>query len=135
MSFLLDTNFCIALIKRKPQIALLKIANCQPGQLFISSISAAELRFGACKSKHSEQNHMALDQFFVPYELLEFDELSAFHYGVIRSQLESNGTPIGPLDTLIAAQAVAHDLTLVTNNIREFQRVKRLRIEDWTVSA
>jgi len=128
---LLDTDVCIAIINRRSSHAISRLQICEPGTVALSTISVAELRFGADKSQAAAKNHQALDQFLLAFEIKQFDELSAIAYGVIRSDLEKKGTPIGPLDTLIAAQAVAQELILVTNNLSEFSRVKNLNVETW----
>ncbi|MBA3856702.1 MAG: VapC toxin family PIN domain ribonuclease [Cyanobacteria bacterium PR.3.49] len=132
MQYLLDTNVCITLINNRSADTLKRLLACEPGDVALSTITVAELRFGASKSKSAAKNHLALDSFFVPFEIVPFDEQSAIAYGAIRAELERTGKPIGPLDTLLAAQAVAHQLTMVTNNMREFQRVTQLKkIENW----
>jgi len=131
MNYLLDTDVCIAIINRRSSQTISRLQICKPGTVELSTISVAELRFGADKSQAATKNHQALDQFLLALEIRQFDELSAIAYGVIRSDLEKKGTPIGPLDTLIAAQAVAHELILVTNNLNEFSRVKNLNVESW----
>lgn len=131
MNYLLDTDICIAIINRRSRQAVSRLQTCQPGTVALSTISVAELRFGADKSQAPVKNHIALDQFLLVLDIKDFDELSAIAYGIIRSELEKKGTPIGPLDTLIAAQALAHGLILVTNNQNEFTRVKNLSVETW----
>jgi tRNA(fMet)-specific endonuclease VapC len=131
MNYLLDTDICIAIINRRSPQAITRLQECQPGSVALSTITVAELRFGADKSLAAAKNHRALDQFFLALEIKQFDELSAIAYGAIRSEIEKKGTPIGPLDTLIAAQALAHELILVTNNQNEFTRVKNLNVETW----
>jgi tRNA(fMet)-specific endonuclease VapC len=131
MAYLLDTDICIGIINRRAPKVIAKLQEFQPGDLFVSTITVAELRFGAAKSQAVRRNHEALDSFLLPFMLLDFDELSATAYGAIRSFLERKGTPIGSMDTLIAAQAVAHQLILVTGNQREFRRVSELRVENW----
>jgi len=131
MKYMLDTNTCIALINRKSANVLGKIKACSAGEVGISSITLAELNFGASKSQSPAQAHQALDQFLLPYEIADFDFLAAQQYGMIRASLEKTGTPIGPLDTLIAAQAHGLGVTLVSNNTREFCRVRNLQLEDW----
>jgi tRNA(fMet)-specific endonuclease VapC len=134
MHYLLDTNTCIELIrKRSPQV-LSKLTNQAISDIVISSITIAELQYGVQKSGFVAQNQQALNQFLIPFQYLEFDDTAAQAYGVIRAYLESQGTPIGSLDMLLAAQAIAHSLILVTNNVKEFQRVPNLQIEDWTKS-
>ena len=101
------------------------------GDVGISSITLAELRFGVSKSARRQQNQAALDQFLLPLDIAAFDELAADSYGDVRAELESNGTPIGPLDTLIAGHALSLNVVLVTHNMREFRRITGLRIDDW----
>ena len=132
MKFLLDTDICIYLIKKKPPSAIEKLHAYQVGDIGISVVTVAELRYGAAKSQRIQQNHEALDLFLAPFEIVVFDENAAATYGEIRAQLEKAGEPIGPLDLLIAAQAKSLSMTLVTNNVGEFKRVKGLKIETWT---
>ena len=132
MKFLLDTDICIYLIKKKPPSVIEKLHAYQVGDIGISVVTVAELRYGAAKSQRIQQNHEALDLFLAPFEIVVFDENAAATYGEIRAQLEKAGEPIGPLDLLIAAQAKSLSMTLVTNNVGEFKRVKGLKIETWT---
>ena len=92
----------------------------------------AKLRYGIAKSRYVAQNQQALDYFLLPLTILPFDEKAAMTYGEIRAFLEAQGTPIGAIDTLLAAQAVSCRLILVTNNVREFARVPGLTVEDWS---
>ena len=111
---------------------LAKLTSYAITDVSISAITVAELQYGVQKSTKPTQNQQALNQFLIPLTILPFDDGAAIHYGRIRAYLEAQGLPIGALDTLIAAQAIHHDLTLVTNNVREFSRVHGLNIEDWT---
>ena len=129
---LLDTNVCIHIIRRQPQAVLRRFEDYGIGEVGMSSVTVAELSYGAEKSSRPEQNLEALGRFLLPLEILSFGEEAAAAYGRVRADLEMAGTPIGPLDTLIAAHAVSVDVTLVTNNTREFKRVPGLEIEDWT---
>ena len=131
MTYLLDTNICIYIIKKKPLHIFNRFKSFPLGSIGISSITLAELRFGVEKSIQIEKNKMALEQFLLPLDILYFDDNAAIEYGIIRSYLENKGTPIGPLDTLIAAHAKSEGLTLVTNNESEFQRIDNLKIENW----
>lgn len=131
MKYLLDTNICIYIIKRKPLEVLQKFNTCHLGEIGVSSITVAELQYGVQKSLHPAQNHDALEQFLIPLAIADFDEQAALIYGRIRAILEAQGTPIGSLDLLIAAQALSLDLTLVTNNTREFFRIPDLRVANW----
>ena len=129
---LLDTNVCIHIIRRRPQVVLRRFEVYGIGELGVSSVTVAELRYGAEKSSRPEQNIEALGRFLLPLEVLAFGQEAAAAYGRVRAALEKAGTPIGPLDTLIAAHAVGVGVRLVTNNTREFRRVPQLEIEDWT---
>lgn len=135
MKWMLDTNTCIAIIRRRPEAALRRLRGKQIGQVGISSITLAELEFGAAKSQRAEQAKLALTEFLQPLEIAPFDEAAAADYGGLRAALEGTGKPIGPLDTLIAAHALALGSVLVTNNSREFRRVPGLAVEDWTRSG
>ncbi|HEY0686364.1 MAG TPA: type II toxin-antitoxin system VapC family toxin [Steroidobacter sp.] len=129
--WMLDTDICIALIKRHPPELIGRLRRHKPGDVAISSITLAELSFGVAKSSLPEKNRAALEQFLLPLEVLAFDDVAASCYGDVRAALESGGTPIGPLDTLIASHALSISATIVTNNVREFSRVNRLRVENW----
>ncbi|WP_228257895.1 type II toxin-antitoxin system tRNA(fMet)-specific endonuclease VapC [Pseudoxanthomonas winnipegensis] len=131
--YLLDTNICIYIINRRPPRVFEHFAGLQIGQVAISSITGAELDYGVAKSG-SQRNRQALDKFLAPLDVLSFDEAAMRRYGALRSGLERQGTPIGAMDQLIAAHALALDAVLVSNNLREFERVPGLRLENW-VSA
>lgn len=132
MKFILDTNICIYIIKKKPISVFEKFKQLSLGDVGISSITHAELSYGVAKSSQAEKNKAALDQFLLPLDILDFDGLAALEYGRIRSDLERQGSVIGPLDLLIAAHVKSLGLVLVTNNEREFSRVKGLKVENWT---
>lgn len=131
MSHLLDMNICIYIIKRKPPVVLQRLARFALGEITISSITVAELHFGAQKSQYPERNRRALEQFLLPLNVVAFDYAAAAIYGQIRATLERQGTPIGALDLLIAAHALSLGNTLVTNNERELARVPGLTVESW----
>lgn len=97
----------------------------------ISAITLSELEYGAAKSSNPQKNQAAIMQLLLVLEVLPFDDRASMEYGGIRAYLEKQGTPIGPLDTLIASHARAEGLVLVTNNVREFERVPGLRVENW----
>ena len=128
--YLLDTNICIYIINRRPMEVFNRFEGLKVGQVAISSITGAELSFGVEKSG-SSRNRQALDKFLAPLDILSFDEAAMRAYGPLRSHLEGQGTPIGSMDMLIAAHALALDATLVTNNAREFHRVPGLVLENW----
>ena len=131
MRFMLDTDSCIALIKRKPAQALRRIVSLAPGEAGISGVTLAELWFGVAKSAQGERNCQALDEFLLPLEIADFDAGAAGSYGKVRAALEAAGTPIGPLDTQIGAHALSLGAVLVTHNTREFCRIPGLAVEDW----
>jgi tRNA(fMet)-specific endonuclease VapC len=131
MKFLLDTNICIYIIKQKPLEVLHKFNTYQVGDIGISSITVAELEFGVQQSQYPAKNQQALAQFLLPLEIVNFDHAAATLYGDIRARLEKQGTPIGSLDTLIAAHALSLQVIVITNNIKEFSRVPNLKSENW----
>ena len=132
MKLMLDTNICIYIIKQQPASVLQHFLEHQVGDIGISSITLAELRYGVAKSKHREKNTNALDEFIIPLDIASFDEEAALAYGDIRTNLEKAGTPIGAMDMLIAAHALSLGVALVTNNTREFSRIPSLDVVDWT---
>lgn len=131
--FLLDTNICIYIINQRPPRVFEHFAGLHLGDVAISSITGAELDFGVAKSG-SLRNRNALDKFLAPLEIVAFDEPAMREYGPLRARLEGEGTPIGALDLLIAAHALALDCTLVSNNLREFSRVPGLKLANWVAS-
>lgn len=133
MQFLLDTNICIYIIKRKPQQVLARFQSLSSSDIGISAITVAELEYGACKSQRVEQNRAALNQFLLPLEIVPFQERATQTYGELRSTLERQGAIIGAMDLLIAAQAKSLGLILVTNNVREFSRIPNLTVQNWTI--
>jgi tRNA(fMet)-specific endonuclease VapC len=131
MNYLLDTNICIYLIKRKPPEVLQRFLQLQPGSVFISSVTTSELYYGAQKSQRVQTNLEALNNFLLPFRIVDYDESASFLYGELRADLEKCGQPIGPLDMMIAAHALSLDVPLVTNNTKEFERVRGLKLENW----
>ncbi len=132
--YLLDTNICIYLIKKKPIEVLQHFQKIDVGMIGISSITHSELLFGVEKSQFPEKNFDALEKFTVSLEVLPYDSKASYVYGKIRKNLESKGTPIGSMDTLIAAHAISSNSILVTNNEKEFRRIPELKIENWVNS-
>lgn len=130
---MLDTNICIYIIKQKPPEVLERFLEYQVGDIAISTITLAELRYGVAKSHYREKNASALDDFIIPLEVLPFDEEATQCYGEIRASLEKAGAPVGSMDLLIAAHAVSLGATLVTNNTREFDRIFGLNVVNWAV--
>lgn len=131
LKYLLDTNICIYIIKESPTRLIQKFKSLNLGEVGISSITLAELRFGVAKSLHKHKNHQALNEFILPLEILPFDGNAADCYGEIRASLQKKGTPIGALDMMIAAHTLSLNAILVTNNVKEFKRVNHLKIENW----
>ena len=129
--FTLDTNVCIDLLRGKNRGIVPRLKR-HKNEIAISTIVLAELQHGVFKSNTPSLNLNIVMDLCMPFEILPFDELAAEIYGRIRASLERAGTPIAPLDTLIAAHALALDCTLVTNNDREFRRVDGLAVENWT---
>lgn len=131
MIYMLDTNICIYVMKRKPENVLKRFHKELNGGLCISSVTLAELEYGMKHSSAPVKNEQALLRFLAPISILPFGAAAAIEYGDIRFYLQGKGTPIGPLDMLIAAHAKAEKTVLVTNNVREFKRVPGLKIENW----
>jgi tRNA(fMet)-specific endonuclease VapC len=131
IEYLLDTNTCAYIIKRHPGPVCERLQQCDPSDVAISSITLAELRFGVAKSARPEANAVALAGFLAPLNVLPFDDAAAQAYGPLRSRLERAGQPMGAMDLLIAAHALALDCVLVTNDRRAFDRIPHLRVENW----
>lgn len=132
MKYLLDTNICIYIINEKPKKVLKKFEQYPVHEFGIPSITHAELQYGVEKSKNKNTNQDALHEFLLPLTILPFhgEKLVTF-YGEIRASLESKGKTIGPLDMLSAAHALSLDLTIISNNIKEFSRIPNLKCENW----
>ena len=129
MLYLLDTNAVIALLKRRISPLAQRVRANRPANIGISSIVSHELFYGAFKSQRTGQNVALVDD--LQFEVLDFDKEDARQAGEIRAVLAARGTPIGPYDVLIAGQALARNLVLITHNTEEFERVPELRVEDW----
>ncbi len=127
---LLDTNTCIYIINNRPPNVLERFRKYKAGEVGISSIAASELTYGVAKSG-SVKNRKALDMFLAPLKVLPFDSQCLWFYADLRASLEKQGLTIGAMDTLIAAHALSIDGTLVTNNLKEFARVPKLKLENW----
>jgi len=133
--YMLDTDICIYIIKRKPLRVLERLESIRPDQLSMSAITFAELMNGAKKSQRLEANVSRLNALGEILEICSFDQQAAVAYGDVRSSLEKRGEVIGPHDLLIAAHALSLDRTLVTNNEREFKRVEGLKVDNWAVDG
>jgi tRNA(fMet)-specific endonuclease VapC len=131
MQYMLDTNICIYIIKRKPQAVIERFLQTEISKIGISSITLSELFFGVSKSSKPDQNKIALTQFIAPLEIMPYEDQAAQCYGDLRAYLERQGKTIGSLDMLIAAHALSINSTLVTNNEKEFIRIPNLKIDNW----
>ncbi len=131
MRYMLDTNICIYVIKHKPEIVFQRLHAIDPEDVCVSIVTYAELVHGVEKSAAVEKNRLALAMLLANIEILDFDVNAADCYGKIRTDLEKKGTPIGPLDMMIAAHAQSLGYIVVTNNVKEFSRVSNLKIENW----
>ena len=129
--YVLDTRICVDLMRGQLPLAYDIMRNCNPGQFAIPAIVVAELEFGIEKSNDPIKTRRLTERFLAPFEIAPFDATCARAYGAIRNQLRQDGSPIGPNDMLIAATAMALQATLVSGNLREFKRVKGLRLENW----
>ena len=130
--YLLDTNICIYAVKNRYPKLNRKLFELPLSKVYLSVIALYELEYGVQKSRWSDRSRQILESTFASFPCLVFEPKDAFLAGRIRAELEAAGTPIGAYDLLIAAQALNHDLTLVTHNTSEFSRVPGLRVEDWT---
>ena len=129
--YLIDTNICIYIMNKRPIGIIHKFKLFDVGEIGVSTITVSELQYGVSKSKNRRLNKQRLEEFLFPLEILPYDEIAATIYGDIRVQLEKRGEPIGPLDLLIAAHALSRNLVLLSNNEKEFKRVKNLKVENW----
>ncbi|MEO8392136.1 MAG: type II toxin-antitoxin system VapC family toxin [Chloroflexota bacterium] len=134
MKYLLDSNICIRYLNHRSQSIIDKMESTSPNEIFVCSIVKAEMYFGAKRSQNPAKTRAEQDAFLTLFQSLPFDDAAAEIYSDIRADLTAKGTPIGPNDFIIAAIALANDLILVTHNIREFSRIKALKLEDWEES-
>ncbi len=130
MIYLLDTNVCIAAMRGNPQV-LARLLACSPNDCGVSTVCLYELIAGVDRCQHPEREMKKVEALVAPLHILPFDEFAAARTAGIRHRLEMKGEIIGPYDLMIAGQAIALDVTLVTHNTREFQRVDGLKLEDW----
>ena len=128
---LLDTNTCIYFLNRASEKIINRFKQLSPSQIRLPSITVAELYYGVEKSKAKSRNRERVKRFVSTFEIVPFDEKACSTYAKLRCTLEKSGKPIGPMDLLIASISLAHNFVLVTNNVNEFKRVKRLKLENW----
>lgn len=131
--YLLDTNICIYFMKNTYPNLTQKLLSIDPSDLMISSVTVFELEYGAAKSNWGQQTRQKLMMFLAPFNIIPFNTDDAIYAGNIRAQLEKQGLKIGPYDVQLASQALSRNLTLITHNTKEFNRVLNLRIEDWAI--
>jgi tRNA(fMet)-specific endonuclease VapC len=131
MKYMLDTNICIYIIKKKPVRVFEIFKSLHVGDISISSITLAELQYGVYKSQFPDRNKLALASFLAPINILPFSDRASIFYGHIRADLEKSGQIIGAYDLLIAAHALSENLILVTNNTKEFNRIPNLPLRNW----
>ena len=131
IKYIADTDICIYIMNERPPEVIQRFKQFDVGEVCVSAITVSELYYGVSKNQNRKLNKQRVKEFLLPLEILPYDEIAANIYGDIRSQLEKRGKTIGPLDFLIAAHALSRNLVLVTNNEKEFKRVKKLKVENW----
>ena len=131
MLYLLDTNTCIYFLNRSSERIVSQFKKYSPSEILLSSITVAELFYGAEKSKARKKNWAVVEEFVSNFNIVPFDEKSCQTYAKTRASLEKSGLPIGPMDLLIASISIANNYILVTNNIKEFKRIKGLKLKNW----
>ena len=132
MKYLIDTNICIYIMNKRPIAVIHKFKQFDVDEICVSTITVSELQYGVSRSRDRRLNKQRVEEFLTPFEISAYDEPAANIYGDIRHQLEKSGETIGPLNLMIAAHALSRNFVLVTNNEKEFKRVKNLKIENWT---
>ena len=128
---MLDTNICIYILKNRPQNVKKRFQEFEIGDLSISTITVSELMYGVYKSEFIEKNLKTLENFLMPFNIIDYDYMASIEYGRIRAYLEKKGTIIGNMDMQIAGHALSLNLTLVTNNTKEFNRIENLKLDNW----
>jgi tRNA(fMet)-specific endonuclease VapC len=131
MKYLIDTNICIYIMNNRPVDVIEKFKKMNIGEIGVSTITISELQYGISKSQNPKNNQIRLNEFVGPLQILPYDSAAAKTYGDIRYNLENTGQTIGPLDLLIAAHAMSQNLVIVTNNDKEFVRIRNLKVENW----
>ena len=128
---LLDTNICIYFLNERSEKLVRHFQAMRPSDIKLPAITVAELYYGAEKSKAKAKNRRKVDVFVRPFEIIAFDEEACRVYEKVRSRVEALGLPVGPMDLLIASIGLAHDYVVVTNNTKEYKRIKGLKTENW----
>jgi tRNA(fMet)-specific endonuclease VapC len=128
---LLDTNICIYFLNKASEKIIEHFHQLSPAEIKLSSITVAELFYGADKSKARIRNRKIAEEFVSTFQIIPFDDRCCNYYSKIRNSLEKSGTPIGPMDMLIASVCLTNNYILVTNNTKEFKRVSGLKLENW----
>ena len=134
MKYLLDTNACVQCMRKKGNpLVRQRLASHPPADVVVCSIVVGELCVGAAKNPNLPSEQAKVDAFLAPFQSLPFDDVAARRYAELRADLEARGLPIADLDLMIAALALVHGLTLVTNNTADFSRISGLALEDWEI--
>lgn len=133
MIYLLDTNVCVTFLRGKDARLIQRVQSHKPDKIGLCSVIIAELSYGASVSNRPQTHQAEIEVFAQPYISLPFDDDAAWLFGTLRGDLKKQGTPVGPLDLMIAAIALTHKLILVTHNTTEFSRVPGLSLEDWQI--
>lgn len=131
--YLLDTNICIFAIRRRPENVIRKLYEKSKEGLYLSSLTIAELEYGVENSQNIQGNRISLIKFMSIFNILNFDDTDAIPYGKLKATLKKTGQLIGPIDMLLAAQAISKKMVFVTNNTREFERIEGIVLEDWSI--
>ena len=132
MKYFLDTNICIYFLKNTYPDIRKNLQNNKPAEIKIASVVKAELLFGAMKSQKPKANKQKIESFLSPFKVVPFGDAETEAYATLRTRMEKSGTPIGANDMLIAATVIANNGTLITHNVKEFKRIRGLKIQDWT---
>jgi tRNA(fMet)-specific endonuclease VapC len=131
VTYLIDSNVCVIYLNGKSPLLQQRLNSTPVDEIIVCSIVKGELFYGSRRSNNPAKSLQIQQDFLAQFISLPFDDVAAVVYGRVRAELAKAGTPIGPNDLQIAAIAIAHDLTLVTHNTREFSRVDGLKLEDW----
>lgn len=131
MIYMLDTNICIYIIKKRPNSILQKFQKIKDTDVCISVITFAELQYGVERSSSKKLNQQVINDFISRLLVLPWDNKAAIEYGKLRNTLNKKGTPVGNMDLMIASHAVSLKMTIVSNNLKEFRRIPKLQYENW----
>ncbi len=131
MRYLLDTDICSYIIRKRPKSLIEKFKTLSLGEIGISVITVCEFESGIPGSNQPEKLRSAINTFLAPFSIIDFQQTDAVSFGIVDSYLQAKGTPIGDMDTMIASQALSRGLILVSNNVKHYSRVPHLSYESW----